>query len=96
MFFSERLECSSFDKLLENFSENSRKKVCSIFGICKNNVFFLEQSSQLSSGQLKRSSDNTVEDCWRKFKNLKRKVRATMEEVFFFQKNFLTIFPRRI
>ena len=26
MFFSERLECSSFDKLLENVSENSRKK----------------------------------------------------------------------
>ena len=26
MFFSERPECSSFDKLLENFTEKSRKK----------------------------------------------------------------------
>ena len=61
MFFSERLECSSFDKLLENFSEISRKKVCSIFGICKNNVFFLDQSSQFSSGQLECSFDNPAE-----------------------------------
>ena len=61
MFFSERLKCSSFDKLKRNFSKNSRKKVCSIFEICKNNVFCQEQSSQFSSGHLKRSFDNPAE-----------------------------------
>ena len=61
MFFSERLECSSFDKLKSNFSKNSKKKIGSFFGICKNNVFCLEQSSQFSFGHLKRSFDNPAE-----------------------------------
>ena len=61
MFFSERLECSSFDKLLENVSESSRKKFAHFFGICKNNLLCLEQSSQFSSGHLNRSFDNPAE-----------------------------------
>ena len=35
MFFSERLECSSFDKLLENVSENSRKKFAQFLEFAK-------------------------------------------------------------
>ena len=57
MFFSERLECSSFDKLKRNFSEKSRKK----FAQFSDKVFCQEQSSQFSSVHLKRSFDNPAE-----------------------------------
>ena len=87
MFFSERLECSSFDKLKRNFSKNSRKKVCSIFGICKNNVFCLEQSSQFSSGHQKRSFDNAAENFGESLKIFKAKFGKQWMKIFF-QENF--------
>ena len=78
-------------KLYRNFY----KKVCSIFGICKNNFFFfLEQSPQVSSGQLKRSFGNPSETFWRKFKNLQRKVQETMEDGFFSRKSSWQFFRR--
>ena len=76
---SQQLECSTFDKLLKT-NRKYKKKVCSILGICKNNVFFLEQSTQFSSGQLKRSFDNPTETCWRKSKSFQREAGETMEE----------------
>ena len=91
MFFSERLECSSFDKLKRNFSKNSRKKVCSIFGICKNNVFCLEQSSQFSSGHQKRSFDNAAETFGESLKIFNAKFgKQWMKD--FFQDKFPDIF----
>ena len=60
-FSSEQLQFSSFNKLLKNFSKNSGKKNCSHFGISKNNDLFLEQSSQIYSGHLKRRFDNPAE-----------------------------------
>ena len=61
MFFSERLECSCFDKLKRNFSENSSKKFAHFSEFAKKNVFYLEQPSQFSSRHLKRSFDNPAE-----------------------------------
>ena len=91
MFFSEHLECSSFDKLNRNFSENSRKKDCSIFGDCKNNVFCLGQSSQFSSGHLKRSFDNPAETFGESLKIFNAKFgKQWMKD--FFQDKFPDIF----
>ena len=40
MFFSKRLECSSFDKLLENFTEISRKKFAPFSEFARITSFF--------------------------------------------------------
>ena len=86
MFFSKRLECISFDKLLENLTEISRKKFAPFSEFARITSFFSGTIPTISSGQLKRSFDNPAETFWRKFKNLQRKVRETMEDGFFSRK----------
>ena len=88
---SEQLECSTIDKLLKNFSKNSRISFAHFSEFAWITFFFREQSSEFFSGQLKRSFDNPTETCWRKSNNFQQKIRETMEKEFFSRKKSLKL-----
>ena len=93
MFFSERLECSSFDKLKRNFSENSRKKFAQ----------FSEFARITSS--IRNNPHSFRPDIWNAVLTTLLKLLAKVQKFstqgsgnngwrIFFKKSFLTIFPQ--
>ena len=92
MFFSERLECSSFDKLKRNFSENSRKKFAQ-FSEFARIKYFVRNNPHSFPPDIWNAVLTTLLKLSRKSKNFQRKVRETMDEGFFSRKfpdNFST------
>ena len=61
MFLSKRLECSSFDKLLENFTEISRKKFAPFSEFARITSFF---SGTMPTIFLRTAKTQFWQPCW--------------------------------
>ena len=93
MFFSESLECSSFDKLKRNFSENCRKKFAQLSEFARI-TSFVRNNPHSFPPDIWNAVLTTLQKLWRTSKNFQRKVRETMDEGFF-SGNFSWKFFRR-
>ena len=95
MFFSERLECSSFYKLLENVSEISRKKFAQLSEFARVTSFFLDISSQFSSGQQNAVLKTLLKLFGESLKIFNAKFGRRGKKDFF-KTDFLTFFPQGV